>query len=224
MPRFASVVFAVAAGLLLPLAFPGSPQAAGSKKQDGGSSPSPDAGAIPLIGGCTGTGGNCTMPDGCPGVKSCQDGLWVCIYRGTGSIACTACGQSGSRACTLSGPSSTCSVSITTQSCNCNGTQTCNQVPNGTWNACSTPATQSCSLNGCGGTHTCTNNVWSACACPDNSPASCTTACQTAGSSTCDTSCNFKAPCRAAFETANNCDDTGDGQIDEGVFQTSCDL
>src|SRR5262245_49487273 len=89
--------------------------AGGSNGKGGGS---PDSGIIvPLIGECPGTGGNCTMPDGCPGIKSCQDGMWVCIYKGTGSISCTACGQTGTRACTLSGPSSTCSVPITSQSC-----------------------------------------------------------------------------------------------------------
>jgi hypothetical protein len=144
----------------------------------------PDGGLAPLI-GCTGVGQPCTMDDGCPGIKACQNNEIVCIYRGTGSIPCTACGQSGTRACTTSGPSGTCSVPITSQACNCStGTQTCNQVPNGTWNACSTPATQACSnsTTGCGGTHTCTNNVWSACACTNGSG---TTSCHTTAGDIC---------------------------------------
>jgi len=53
----------------------------------------PDGGLAPLI-GCTGVGQPCTMDDGCPGIKACQNNEIVCIYRGTGSIPCTACGSS----------------------------------------------------------------------------------------------------------------------------------
>ena len=47
-----------------------------------------------------------------------------------------------------------------------------------------------------------------------SAPRVCTTACSTAGTQPCDGACRL-GTCRAAAETCNNCDDDGDGQIDE---------
>ena len=45
-------------------------------------------------------------------------------------------------------------------------------------------------------------------------PRVCTTSCGTGGTQPCDGACRL-GTCRAATETCNNCDDDGDGQIDE---------
>ena len=44
----------------------------------------------------------------------------------------------------------------------------------------------------------------------------CTTSCGTAGSSSCTAACTL-TPCVAAVETCNDCDDDGDGSIDDGL-------
>lgn len=259
MPRLGSFVVGVTSLLLLLSAvFPSSPQAART--------PKPDAGPIPYAGSCPGTGGSCTMNDGCPGIKACQDGLWVCTYKGTGSIGCTACGQSGTRACTTSGPSGTCSVANLSQGCwmgdGCPGLQACDNGPGGTWNwgscgysgsgsrsctACGQSGSQSCGgsgpygacnvavmqqacgSGGCGGSQSCNNTpggTWNACSCP--AQFTCHTAagdiCGTTGVIACTPSCQPSTSTCTIYEQPNNCDDNGNGLIDEGLFQTSCDL
>ncbi|MCC7540990.1 MAG: hypothetical protein IT379_32525, partial [Deltaproteobacteria bacterium] len=47
-------------------------------------------------------------------------------------------------------------------------------------------------------------------------PRGCTTSCGTAGTQTCSTACRL-GPCVAATETCNDCDDDGDGAVDDGL-------
>jgi len=49
-----------------------------------------------------------------------------------------------------------------------------------------------------------------------SAPASCTTMCSTSGTQPCNTACR-RGPCTAATETCNDCDDDGDGAIDDGL-------
>jgi len=203
---------------------------------------------------CTGIGQACTMPDGCSGTWVCTGGFRECAYNNTGSRACStcpggiqACSDTGPygpcqwtspHACTNTcgsgtqtcsdGVLSACNVAPSTRACNCNtGTQTCT---NNSWSACSGSPTQSCgnSATGCGGTRTCTNETWGPCTCAVGSAtSSCHTssgdACGTLGSGTCAGDCTLQGACTVA-ERCNNCDDNGNGLIDEGQTCSPCGL
>jgi len=182
----------------------------------------PDGGIHPLIGDhCTGSP-NCTMADGCPGTRECTNPpVWdPCQYTGSGTHSCSACNQTGTQACGASGPTGPCNVATLTQGCssgNCTGgTQSCNNVPGGTWGACNFPAT--CS-NICGtGTHSCQNGNWTACT------ATSTQAC--GGCSTGTQTCSNGAwgTCVLGAEVCNNCDDDGNGIVDDGIDCSPCGL
>ena len=179
------------------------------------------------LGPCIANGGtlgskSCTSTRGCGGLLNCTDTGSVIGCQPTNLAAC-------GEICNGLDDDGDGVVDdgVGPQGCtnNCgSGTQTC---VGGAWTACNVaPVMQPCSnsATGCGGNRTCTNNVWSPCGCTDNSSsAGCQTTCGTAGSGTCNADCTLKSPCKASFETCNNCDDTGDGQIDEGLH-CSCDL
>jgi len=149
----------------------------------------------------------CTMPDGCSGAQMCNTvpgGTWgACGYNATGSRSCSACGQSGTQACGSSGPYGACNVAVLQQSCTqgCGvGTQACNNVPGGSWGACGGCTTASCQTT-------------ASALCGTSGTIACTSSCAVATGATC-----------VVHEAPNNCDDDGNGQIDEGIFQTACDL
>ncbi|MCC6877717.1 MAG: putative metal-binding motif-containing protein [Sandaracinaceae bacterium] len=53
--------------------------------------------------------------------------------------------------------------------------------------------------------------------CRRNTSTSCVTSCGTSGSRTCASDCSGYGACAAAFETCNDCDDDGDGLVDDGL-------
>ena len=171
---------------------------AGVAAGTGGPPPLPaDGGFVPLI-GCTNK--KCTMPDGCPGVMACDgNGGWLpCDYTGA-SKSCTACGQTGYQTCPVT--DNVCHVTTLTQACGsggCGGTQSCNAVPGGAWNSCVCPTQYTC--------HTTAGDL-----------------CGTTGSISCNGSCQPTTTTCTVNEVCNNCDDNGDGNVDEGLH-CSCGL
>ena len=195
---------------------------AGVAAGTGGPPPLPaDGGFVPLL-GCRPR--NCTMPDGCPGVSACDgngDNL-PCDYNGNNK-SCTACGQTGYQTCPVT--DNVCHVTNMSQgctACSTSGTQTCNNVPGGTWNACVVP-NQSCS-QGCGtGYKVCTNGSWSACQGCTGQVRYCNPCQPTVAADTCTSDCRSNNPTCTLQEICNNCDDNGDGNVDEGLH-CSCGL
>ena len=163
---------------------------------------------------------DCTMPDGCPGTRDCEDGVWSeCSYSGAGSIPCTDCGVTGTRACTVSGPSPTCQIAD--QACTCGGWSGIQHCWGHQWTVCDITANV-CTPSACsgvpgavahpecgfGGTTFCALQPlpwWI----PPVTP--CTTKCGTVGTARCD---NYGDGLCRAPEVCNGCDDDLDGVID----------
>jgi hypothetical protein len=215
--------FLAVAGLFVALQLNVAATAAAPKSQ-------PDAGPSPQIGTnpCLGTRPGCTMPDGCPGLLTCVQGDWdlPCLRTGSGVRSCSTC-QSGHQACGGSGPYGPCTSTTACSNVCGSGTQACSD---GTYSACSATGSQPCGGGGCGGTQTCTNGAWGPCtSCPASIP--CHTAagdaCGTLGSIACDSAtCQPTTSVCTVSEgtTCNNCDDNGDGRIDEGLTCSACNL
>jgi hypothetical protein len=203
------------------------------------------------IGECGVGGGACTMPEGCPGVKACLDGIWTCTYKGTGTHGCSACGQTGTQACGLSGPTGPCNVALSSQSCSigacAGGTQICiNPPPGGSWSAC-VVSPRACTNNCGSGTQVCSGGAWGTCTvnpitvsctnacgsgtqtCANGTWASCnvpptTLACGSCGTGTQSCSNGTPGTCVLGAEICNNCDDNNDGRLDEGLACSPCNL
>jgi hypothetical protein len=171
----------------------------------------------------------CVFANGCGGMKACLGTRFgPCLANGgtIGSNACTStrgCGGHLNCGGTATAPTVIgCQPDSLTPSCSeiCNGLDDDGDgvLDNGV-------TTQWCS-NGCGmGTQSCTGGGWGPCGGCSGQSTSCTNACGTSGTSACTADCRIANPaCPASSETANNCDDTGNGVIDENTFQTACDL
>jgi len=179
-----------------------------------------DGGALPdacPVGGCPGIcrgSPTCTMPDGCPGVRVCEDGAWSsCDYNGTGSISCSHNGVTGTRACTASGPATSCTASCS--ACGLFGTTTWTEGSSTGWSVCNIGANR-CTTAACGSTQgqyscesdqlVCRFNAWFGWA-----PNLCITAHGLAGLALCTN--GGDGLCRAS-EVCNGYDDDLDGVVD----------
>lgn len=80
-----------------------------------------------------------------------------------------------------------------------------------------------CSSGACVGTQTC-NTYWSECVFSRASTQSCSV-CGRTGVMACDTAGNLLSGSCSAYsaEVCNNCDDDGDGSVDERLIAGSCD-
>ena len=190
-------------------------------------------------GTCTGYGA-CSATEVCNGCD--DDGVggpdngFACV--GGSSRSCTTgCGTTGSQACngTCSGYGA-CSATEVCNGCDDDGVGGPDNgfaCVGGSWRTCATgcgtPGTQACNgtctgYGACSGPEVCNGCDDDGVGGPDNSftcvqlaTSSCTTACGTAGTRTCNATCTGFSTCLAATETCGNgCDDDGDGMIDEG--------
>ena len=165
-----------------------------------------------------------------------DDGLG-CVF-GTMSACTTSCGTSGTRNCMAdcSGFTSCVAATETCNGCDDDGdglrdegfpcergeTESCTT-------GCGTPGTRTCQLD-CGGFGACIGTeVCNGCdddgdgvaddgfTCRLGQIQSCTTACGTSGTRTCQAGCGGYDTCAASTETCgNSCDDDEDGMVDEG--------
>jgi len=189
-----------------------------------------DGGAgVPNAGGCNpGDTLPCTLSNGCPAEKTCTAGHYgpcLCpLGGGGGTASCLACGASGTATCNSSCALGPCQVNpnpCNPNACKTGGTQTCNLSTN-QWNACTgCSGTGNCTACGSAGTGTCD----STCAPPAAScqvSGSCVTSCNSTGTHTCNASTNQWNACIPPAETCNNLDDDCDGVIDNGVACDAC--
>jgi Putative metal-binding motif len=231
MNRDALALGALAGALLIVTAAYSVASAAAPKSQpDAGTL---DAGPRPLIGtGCTGVRPHCTMPDGCSGLATCDQGAWdgPCVYATPSTRGCTECGSAGTQVCHGPGSYDAC-VSTTGRQCTCgpySGTRTCQG--NGTWTACvgSWTGAACVTASQCGGTQSCSLSGTLLCnpsGGTTNAPA-CTSTLGFAGHNNCTSGGQFLG-CQPdnvsqRYEQCNGLDDNGNGQIDEGLGGGSC--
>ena len=102
-------------------------------------------------------------------------------------------------------------------------------APRACTTTCGSPGLQacngSCRLGACVGTAELCNDcdddsdgiIDDGLTCRRGTSAGCTTSCGTSGSRTCAADCSGYGACRAADETCNDCDDDGDGLVDDGL-------
>jgi hypothetical protein len=184
--------------------------------------------------------GSCTAPaESCDGrdndCDSMCDETFSCCANSTGLTCQTSCMTTGTRTCSAACGLSVCSpppevcngqdddcnggcddtftccanrMGTCTTSCGSMGTRTCN--PDCTWPSCNPPA-ETCN----GLDDDCDSNIDETFACTPGAVQSCTTACGSTGTSTCDSACNF-GMCQPPTESCNGVDDDCDGMTDEG--------
>jgi hypothetical protein len=183
---------------------------------------------------CTdGVVANCTIVGtGCPGTKECVGGYWTsCLATGgETTISCTntcmGTDRTGFVVCNKAGQRTGCKVA-STESCNgCDDdgdgvvdNARGSTVPNTLTRPYANP--NHCTQNG---TQTClAGAVWSAPSGCGGTGDSCTTACNVTVARTCDSACNVPSTCTSP-EICNNCDDDGNGLIDDGLNCSPCNL
>lgn len=165
--------------------------------------------------------GHVTHPNGCREQLVCNSGEWVPLGC-SGTIACTGCnGKSGTQSCSSSCEVTGCKVGLELcNNCDDDGDGVIDNSPN-------TPSahslTEACNPNACstGGARTCTPTGWGMCnGCAGT--ATCTGCNNRAGTRACDSTCTTPSPCNVGMEVCNNCDDNGNGEIDENITRNTC--
>jgi hypothetical protein len=172
----------------------------------------------------------CVFANGCGGTKACLGTRFgPCLANGgtLGSNACTSTrGCGGHLNCSATSPTAPTVIGCQPDSLSASCREICNGLDDdGDGVADNGVAPQWCS-NGCGsGTQACTGGTWGPCGGCSGQNGGCANACGVAGTTACTADCRLSNPaCPSSSETANNCDDTGNGVIDENAFQTACDL
>ncbi|MCY1020500.1 hypothetical protein [Pyxidicoccus sp. MSG2] len=164
-----------------------------------------------------------TMANGCTSRKVCVGGGYQsegCDATGTGT--CTGCGgRAGVGACTASCEVTGCNV----------GPELCNNCDdNGdgaidnSWSGSNiVPLSESCNPNACSqaGTRTCISGAWTACS-GCGGTAACLGCGNKSGTRACASNCSAAPLCNVGAETCNNCDDDGDGLVDESLTRNAC--
>ncbi|MBZ0118592.1 MAG: hypothetical protein K8H88_16430, partial [Sandaracinaceae bacterium] len=190
-------------------------------------------------GSCSGYGA-CTAAEACNGCDDDGDGTsdedFACRQGAT--MGCnTSCGTAGTRTCNSTCTAfGACAAAEVCNGCDDDGVGgadngfTCVQGSSQSCTTgCGTAGTQTCNgtcsaYGSCAGTEVCNNcdddgngvadNGFT---CAQGTSRSCTTACGTSGSQTCNGTCSAYSTCLAPAEICGNgCDDNGNGQTDEG--------
>src|SRR5262249_49013408 len=137
---------------------------------------------------------NCTLPNGCTGTKTCDDGVWTdCELSSTSTKSCTAtCGNGGRQACNFDGTFGQCNAT------------TC----------CANKGAACVTSNNCGGLIDCNGN----CAFTPGSGNACTSTLGFPGHYACtlygqNLGCKPDNP-QLLYEVCNGLDDDADGVID----------
>lgn len=155
------------------------------------------------------------LPNGCTRKVICNGGEWEEMGC-SGTLACTGCGGgAGTQACSTDCEVSGCNVGPEVcNNCDDNGDGSVDNAPNSS-NIYSLK--EACNPNSCsqGGMKTCTATGWSACSGCEGT-ASCVGCEGRQGTRTCAASCSA-TPCAVGAEKCNNCDDNGDGWVDNAV-------
>lgn len=165
---------------------------------------------------CTdGTVQTTKLSNGCTNTKICNGGRWEDVGC-SGTVACTGCGgRAGTQTCSPDCQVAGCYVGPEVcNNCDDNGD---GSIDNAWNNSNNYSLTESCNPNSCsqGGTRTCTAGGWSACS-GCGGTAACVGCEGKQGARTCAANCSA-TPCAVGPERCNNCDDNGDGWVDNAA-------
>jgi hypothetical protein len=162
-----------------------------------------------------------TMSNGCVSKSICNGGQWESMGC-SGTKTCSGCGgKQGTQTCNEDCSVSGCNVgSEVCNNCDDNGD---GSIDNGWNNYNHYSLTEACNPNACGqgGTRSCSSSGWSPCrGC--GGTAACVGCGSRSGTRACAWDCTATAACNVGAEVCNNCDDDGDGLLDENLTRYAC--